>query len=237
MKADAAVVILTGAGLSAESGLCTFREDGGLWENHRVEEVATPDAFRHDPELVHRFYNQRRQQLQSLGVVPNAAHLAITEFQKKWPGIVTIVTQNVDNLHERAGNQNILHMHGELLKVRCIDSGMVFPWKESLESEAKCLCCHKPWRMRPHIVWFGEMPLFMDDIDALLCACDLFVSIGTSGSVYPAAGFVDAVSRNGREAKTVDLNLEPTVNSDSFGEAIYGKATEVVPRYFSHLIK
>ncbi|MFO0390199.1 MAG: Sir2 family NAD+-dependent deacetylase [Alphaproteobacteria bacterium] len=228
------IVILTGAGISAESGLSTFRDNGGLWNNHRIEDVATPEAFARNPELVQKFYNIRRAQLKD--VQPNAAHIAIAELAKKWPGRVTVITQNVDDLHERVMPESIIHMHGELKKARCSITEKVYSWEEGITADTPCPCCKKTGRLRPHIVWFGEMPLYMDLISHLLAECDLFMSIGTSGTVYPAAGFVHEVRTHGR-AHTVVINLEPSNGYSLFHEKIYGKAGEVLPEYVDKILK
>ncbi|GAA5316474.1 MAG: NAD-dependent protein deacylase [Candidatus Pelagadaptatus aseana] len=226
------IVVLTGAGISAESGIRTFRAADGLWEDHRVEDVATPEAFERDPELVHRFYNQRRQQLLN-GIEPNAGHRALADFEKGFAGRFTLITQNVDNLHEQAGSQNLLHMHGELMQVRCMDSNRIFSCHGETAVDTPCPCCQQPGNLRPHIVWFGEIPLYMDIIERELSQCDLFISIGTSGNVYPAAGFHQLAKMSG--AHTVELNLEPSSNGSQFDQAIYGPATEVVPEYLASL--
>ena len=182
------IVILTGAGISAESGIATFRASDGLWENHRIEDVASPEGFVRDPELVQHFYNLRRQQLLSDEVAENAAHIALAKLEQDFAGEFLLVTQNIDDLHERAGNKKIIHMHGELLKTRCKVTQRLFECKQAVSVEDKCPCCDQPGNLRPHVVWFGEMPLCMDEITAKLMHCDLFVAIGTSGNVYPAAG-------------------------------------------------
>ncbi|WP_306590842.1 Sir2 family NAD+-dependent deacetylase [Geothrix sp. 21YS21S-4] len=225
------LVILTGAGISAESGLRTFRAADGLWEDHRVEDVATPEAFARNPALVYRFYNERRR---SLGAVrPNPAHLALAELERAWAGEFLLVTQNVDDLHERAGSRNPLHMHGELLKARCLACRAVSDWTEDLDDRSPCPACTHG-RLRPHIVWFGEMPLEMERIYRTLERCDLFVAIGTSGHVYPAAGFVEAV---GPRARTLELNLEPSRVADAFQEHRVGRATELVPAFVAELCR
>ena len=229
------IVVLTGAGISAESGIKTFRDADGLWENHRVEEVATPEGFLQHPERVYRFYNQRRQQLISPEIQPNAAHYALAKLAAHCSGDVTLVTQNVDDLHERAGSHKVLHMHGELKKARCIQSGEVIIAPETFDSRDICSCCKIPSSIRPHIVWFGEMPLYMDEISEKLQQADLFIAIGTSGHVYPAAGFVDLASRYG--AHCVELNLEPGMGASLFDEAHYGPATDVVQRYVTGLLE
>lgn len=226
------IVVLTGAGVSAESGINTFRAADGLWENHRVEDVATPQAFMRNPELVQRFYNQRRSQLLN-GIQPNAAHRALAEFEASFEGKFTLVTQNIDNLHEQAGSENVLHMHGELLKVRCKHSGELFPCYDPVEVSQLCACCQQPGNLRPHVVWFGEMPLYMDEIEQALAQADLFISIGTSGNVYPAAGFYQLAKGYG--AHTVELNLEPSNHGSQFDQTLYGLASEVVPRFLATL--
>lgn len=228
------IVVLTGAGISAESGLKTFRDNNGLWENHRVEEVATPEAFAANPELVYRFYNVRRQQLLSDEVQPNAAHFALAELEQALGSRLTIVTQNVDNLHERAGNKNVIHMHGELTKVKCVKTGESIFTNKDIDEQTQCACCNPAQRMRPDIVWFGEMPYEMDRIEELLYNAELFVSIGTSGNVYPAAGFVRAASQFG--AYCVELNLEPSAGSRLFDETKHGPATQVVSEFVRSLV-
>lgn len=229
------IVILTGAGISAESGIRTFRASDGLWEDHKVEDVATPEAFERNPHLVHRFYNERRKQLLSDEIKPNAAHIALAELEEKFPGDVLIVTQNIDNLHERAGSRNVLHMHGELLNQRCQDSGVVYRIEENSQPEDLCQCCGSSGNLRPDIVWFGEMPMDMPKIHDALENCDLFVSIGTSGNVYPAAGFVEHANAVG--ALTVELNPEPSRVGSVFGHKVYGPASEVIPEFVRDILK
>lgn len=226
-------VVLTGAGISAESGLKTFRDQNGLWENHRIEDVATPEGFARDPQLVQTFYNLRRAQLLSPAVQPNAAHLALAEFEKHFQGDFLLVTQNVDNLHERAGSQNLRHMHGELLKARCTHCDSSHEWHLPIELLSVCPRCHRTGSLRPHIVWFGEMPLYMPEIYDALSQCDLFISIGTSGHVYPAAGFVEQARAAG--ARTVELNLEPSAGHSFFDERYQGLASVLIPEFFAHL--
>lgn len=229
------IVVLTGAGISAESGLSTFRAKDGLWERHRVEDVATPEAFARNPGLVQAFYNARRRRILEADVGPNPAHLALAELEKAWTGEVLIVTQNVDDLHERAGSRKVIHMHGELLKVRCLCSGAVHRWTEDIGPETRCPCCGATETLRPHVVWFGEMPFELERIYAALAATDLFVAVGTSGVVTPAAGFVDEVRRTGR-AHTVEFNLEPSAMSSLFAERTYGPASETVPGFVRRLL-
>ncbi|HJU82858.1 MAG TPA: Sir2 family NAD+-dependent deacetylase [Holophagaceae bacterium] len=228
---SACIVVLTGAGISAESGVRTFRDQGGLWEDHRVEDVATPEAFARDPALVQRFYNARRRQL--LEVRPNPAHEALARLEAAWPGELLVVTQNVDDLHERAGSRKLIHMHGELRKARCQACGAVLPWEGDLEAASACPVCQAADRLRPHIVWFGEMPLEMDRIYHTLARCHLFVAIGTSGNVYPAAGFVDAAHP---AAHTLELNLEPSLVASAFRERRHGPASVLVPRWVEELL-
>lgn len=229
------VVILTGAGISAESGIRTFRAADGLWEEHHVEDVATPEGFQRDPALVQRFYNARRQQLQQPEIQPNAAHLALAELEQVLGANLLLVTQNIDNLHERAGNSRVLHMHGELLKVRCVTSGQVIEWSGDITPDDRCTCCQFPSALRPHVVWFGEMPLGMEQIYQALEQADYFIAIGTSGHVYPAAGFVHEARLQG--AHTVELNLEPSQVGNEFAERHYGLASEVVPEFVHKLLR
>ena len=227
------IVILTGAGISAESGLGTFRGKDGLWTRYSLDDVATPQGFARNPVLVHEFYNQRRARL--LGAEPNAAHQALARLEAGHDGDVRVVTQNIDNLHERAGSTGVIHMHGEMLKARCDLCHHVVVHDGDLSLQLDCAGCGAAGGMRPHVVWFGEMPLHMVEIDALLQACDLFISIGTSGQVYPAAGFVSQVRDLGR-AHTVELNLEASDGHSLFAEKLYGPATEVVPAYVDALL-
>lgn len=228
------IVILTGAGLSAESGLATFRDMGGIWARHDVREVATPEGYARNPALVLDFYNQRRRQ--GASVTPNAAHVALARLEAEYPGAVLIVTQNIDPLHEAAGSRDLIHMHGELLKALCARCGARHDWGAAdITLESACGACGTVGRMRPDVVWFGEVPYHMERIAAALAACDLFVSIGTSGTVYPAAGFVAEARRVG--ARTVELNLEPSEGASMFHEAIQGRATEIVPAYVERLLK
>ena len=182
------IVVLTGAGISAESGIKTFRASDGLWENHRVEDVATPEAYERNPELVHRFYNERRRQLLS-GIEPNKAHTVLAELGKQLSASstrsLTVVTQNIDNLHQRAGSNPVYPMHGELLKIRCKKTQQLFDCDTDTSPDDRCPCCNQIGNLRPHVVWFGEMPIYMDEIESALRQCDLFVAIGTSGNVYP----------------------------------------------------
>jgi len=219
------IVVLTGAGVSAESGLATFRGPDGLWEGHRVEDVATPEAFRSDPALVHSFYDARRAALKVVG--PNPAHHALARLDLEWPGELLLVTQNVDNLHERAGSKRLVHMHGELMRGWCLGCDAHFDWSGPMGTAATCPRCETNGTVRPDIVWFGEMPYEMERIERALQRCDLFVSIGTSGAVYPAAGFVQSARYSG--ARTLEINLEPSLSSIFFDESRTGSASELVP--------
>ncbi|KLI64460.1 NAD-dependent deacylase [Aurantiacibacter marinus] len=220
------IVVLTGAGISAESGLKTFRAEDGLWEDHPVEEVATPEGFARDPDLVQRFYDERRAQV--LAAQPNAAHEALGRLDREFGGELLIVTQNFDDLHTRGGAERVLHMHGEALSAWCTACDARHPWRGTLRDGPPCPSCGAA-AMRPDIVWFGEMPYQMDRIFASLSAADLFVSIGTSGAVYPAAGFVQAASDTG--SRTLELNLERSAGSHRFDETRLGPASELVPEW------
>lgn len=226
------IVILTGAGLSAESGLSTFRDKDGIWAKHDLNDVATPEGFARNPKLVLDFYNARRQGARD--VKPNAAHLALARLEKEASGEVLTVTQNIDPLHEWAGSEKLIHMHGEILKALCTHCGNKAPWEEDLTVDLACPACGQMGGMRPDVVWFGEMPYQMERIYAALSACDLFISVGTSGTVYPAAGFVMEARSSG--AHTVELNLEPSEGASLFAEAIHGPATEIVPAYVERLL-
>ena len=228
------VVVLTGAGISAESGIKTFRAADGLWEDHRVEDVATPEGFAANPELVQGFYNERRRQLLSSEVKANPAHLALAEFEQKFKGEFLLITQNIDDLHERAGSQQLIHMHGELLKMQCSYSGVVYAIGKDINTEDRCACCGLRGGLRPHVVWFGEMPLAMDEIYSALEQCDLFIAVGTSGNVYPAAGFAQAAASAG--AHTVEVNLEPSAVQSAFSETRYGLASFELPRLLNELL-
>ena len=225
------IVVLTGAGISAESGVGTFRGGGGLWEQHRVEDVATPQAFARDPELVLRFYDARRAFVQT--VEPNAAHVALARLDAHWPGELMIVTQNVDDLHERAGAKRMIHMHGEHLSAWCTACDARGAWTASLLDRPDCPMCEVA-ALRPDIVWFGEMPYQMEAIDEAVRRADLFVSIGTSGAVYPAAGFVRTARHCG--AQTLELNLEPSQGSIYFDESRMGAATVLVPAWVDEML-
>jgi NAD-dependent deacetylase len=226
------IVILTGAGISADSGLATFRGADGLWEGHRVEDVATPEAYRRDPALVHQFYDARRARLGE--VESNAAHHALARLDAEWRGELLIVTQNVDDLHERAGAKRLLHMHGELSSGWCLACDDRFPWQGPMGEGASCPACQVTGQVRPDIVWFGEMPYEMERIERALQAADLFVSIGTSGAVYPAAGFVQTASYCG--ARCIEMNLEPSQGSIFFDESRMGRASDLVPAWVEEVL-
>jgi len=222
------IVVLTGAGASAESGLRTFRDQHGLWEDHAIEDVATPEGYERDPLLVERFYNLRWQQLHSDAVHPNQAHQALARLEQEFKGEFLLITQNVDDLHERAGSRRLLHMHGELNKGRCPRSRQTFVLTEPFGPDNLCTCCIPAQRLRPHIVWFGEMPIGMDRIHDALDSCDLFIAIGTSGTVYPAAGFVDTANHVG--AQTLEVNMMAPDRHSQFQLHLKGPAGALVPR-------
>ena len=221
------IVVLTGAGVSAESGIKTFRDKDGLWENYRLEDVATLAGYNRDPTMVLDFYNKRRRDLCAEQIKPNAAHIALAELEEKFAGEFLLVTQNIDNLHEQAGSKNVIHMHGELLKSRCPNSNQITPCFDDISSNDLCHCCQYPSPLRPHIVWFGEMPLGLDIIYHHLSQADLFIAIGTSGTVYPAAGFVEEAKSIG--AFSIELNLQVSDIHSHFDQFIQGKATALVP--------
>ncbi len=235
MNSKKKIVILTGAGISAESGIKTFREQEGLWEGHVIEDIATPGGFIRNPDLVHHFYNERRKALKHPSIKPNKAHFALSKLQKEWKEEVCVITQNVDNMHERAKQTEVIHMHGELLKVFCIYCENIFEWKKHTSTALPCPKCLKTKSLRPRIVWFEEMPFEMELIDEKLAQAGLFISIGTSGNVSPAAGFVEQAFLAG--AQTIEINLQPSVNQKFFQKSIYGKATKVIPLFVEQLLE
>ena len=229
------IVALTGAGISAESGLGTFRDKGGIWSRFDPMKLATPEAFARDPKQINDFYNFRRRNV--LDAQPNPAHLALARLEAALAergGQLTLVTQNIDDLHERAGTSGVIHMHGELLKARCTRCEAVSPWRQDLTLSDPCPLCEQSGRMRPHVVWFGEIPLEMSVIQSALRSADLFVAIGTSGAVYPAAGFVAEAAALG--IATCEINLEPSDNAELFGERRYGRASEVLPAWVEEVL-
>jgi NAD-dependent deacetylase len=229
------IFILTGAGVSAESGLSTFRDKGGIWSQYSLEEVASIQGYERNPSFVLDFYNMRRNT--HGGIDPNAAHVALARLETVWSergGVVTLCTQNVDNLHERGGFKNVLHMHGEIAKARCHDCGALAPYDGDLSVNLGCTACGRIGGMRPHVVWFGEMPLLMDEIYQALATAELFVSIGTSGNVYPAAGFASAARAAGMP--TMEINLEPSESAHLFDTGRYGKASEQVPAWVAEMV-
>jgi NAD-dependent deacetylase len=225
------IVILTGAGISAESGIDTFRSAGGLWEQHRVEDVATPEGFARNPDLVLGFYDMRREALAR--VAPNPAHTALARLEREFSGALLLVTQNVDDLHERGGSAQVLHMHGELKSALCLSCETRSPWMDAMRDRPPCPVCRAP-TLRPDVVWFGEMPYQMGRIYQALEECDLFVSIGTSGAVYPAAGFVQEARSAG--ARTLELNLEPSEGSRLFHQTRHGPASVLVPAWVAEVL-
>jgi len=226
------IVILTGAGISAESGVATFRGPDGLWEGHRVEDVATPEAFARDSALVQKFYDERRANLDR--VHPNAAHDALARLDHAWPGELLLVTQNVDDLHDRAGTKRLIHIHGELRSAWCLACDQRSPFEGQMALDPGCPHCDRLGYLRPDIVWFGEMPYHMEQIETALASCDLFVSIGTSGAVYPAAGFVQTARHYG--AQTLEMNLDPSEGSLHFHESRMGKAGDVGPVWVKEML-
>lgn len=232
MSGFSSIIILTGAGISAESGVDTFRDKDGIWSKVDYRDVATPEGFARNPEMVHEFYNMRRRRMKD--IQPNAAHFALARLEREFPGEFLLVTQNIDDLHEKAGSEKLIHMHGEHAKALCARCGNRHEWREDLSWTTPCPSCGKSGSMRPDVVWFGEMPYHMDRIYVALGKADLFISIGTSGNVYPAAGFVEEARLAG--AHTVELNLEPSEGIGLFAEAIHGKATKVVPAYVDQLL-
>ncbi len=228
------LVVLTGAGISRESGIPTFRDADGLWAQVDLEDVATPEAFARDPERVLEFYNARRRALLSSDIAPNAAHIALARLEESWPGDFLLITQNIDDLHERAGSKRLLHMHGELLKARCTICEAVHPWPKDITLADTCPACGRG-PLRPHVVWFGEIPLHMEEITQALQACDIFVSVGTSGTVWPAAGFVAEVAHR-THTRRVELNLEPSEQNALFTEHHHGPATRIVPAFVDALL-
>ncbi len=225
------IVILTGAGISAESGLGTFRDDGGLWTRHDLDEVATPEGFARNPALVHEFYNARRRNCRE--AAPNAAHLALARLQREYPGEVLLITQNVDDLHERAGSTEVVHMHGELTRALCAECGARWEAPDEMHPQDPCPACSTP-ATRPDIVWFGEVPYHMERIGEALRRAGLFVAIGTSGNVWPAAGFAREAARAG--ARTLELNLEPSQVISDFDEARHGPASVIVPQWVEDIL-
>lgn len=231
------VFVLTGAGVSAESGLGTFRDAGGIWSMYDLKQVATPEGFARDPAKVHEFYNLRRKVHRDAR--PNAAHEALARLERELPsrrkgGALTLVTQNVDELHELAGHADVIHMHGEALKVRCVHCLHVERFEGELSVDAACGDCGKPGGLRPDVVWFGEMPMHLPRIQRELEQSDLFVAIGTSGTVYPAAGFVAEARK--RSIPSLEINLEPSNTARVFDKVIYGPATETVPAWVERLL-
>lgn len=231
-KSYKSIVVLTGAGISAESGLATFRSSNGLWNNHRVEDVATIEAFQRNPEFVHDFYNQMKPEL--LAAKPNPAHLALTKLQNNYPAPVSIITQNIDTLHEKAQSRNIYHIHGQINQAVCLNCGHVLETWNDVTTETVCPQCSVAGMMKPNIVFFGENLLYMDKVERLLASCDLFLSIGTSGVVFPAAAFVQTAKLYG--AETYEFNLEKTSNNFYFDHHIFGKAGDTLPPFVDELL-
>lgn len=236
LQPNASIVILTGAGISAESGIETFRSATGLWASERIEDVCTPGALRRNPNRVHEFYNKRRREIQKPEIQPNAAHKALARLQREWAGSVTLITQNIDNLHERGGSENVIHMHGRINSLYCRfrDCAHQFETWDDCTEDTPCPACTRTSALRPDIVFFEEMPYHMERINAALDDADLFVSIGTSGNVYPAAGFV--MQCRGHGAITAEVNLEASLNHHHFHQGYYGPATQQVPLFVDKLL-
>jgi len=230
------IAVLTGAGISKESGIDTFRDIDGLWNRVNLEEVATLEAWHRDKKKVLDFYNETRGMFRAAGVHPNDAHKALARLEREYEGEVTIITQNIDPLHELAGSKRVIHMHGRDGEIRCMKCKTMFESDQNLTPASVCPSCGAVGELRPDIVWFGEMPMHLEEIYAVLERCGLFLAIGTSGEVYPAAGFVLHVRRHAPRARTVELNLEPTDNKSLFHEHIYGPATETVPPYVTRVL-
>lgn len=226
------IVVLTGAGISAESGIQTFRDSNGLWENYKTEDVATPQGYKRNKPLVLDFYNTRTET--ALQAEPNAAHIALAEFEQQYEGHLLIVTQNVDLLHEKAGSKNVLHMHGQLAKARCEITGEIWDC-HPIKVDTICPCCHIEGSARPHVVFFEEQPIDQNIIERAVELCDLFVSIGTSGNVYPASRYVNLARRT--KSETVELNLEKSLINHSFDKSVQGLASEIVPQFFDEVLK
>ncbi len=230
------IAILTGAGISKESGIDTFRDDGGLWTRVKLEDVASLEGWHRDKKKVLDFYNETRGMFRSADIAPNAAHDALARLEREYQGEVTIITQNIDPLHEMAGSRRVIHMHGRDGEIRCMACGTVLVSDADLSPASVCPKCGAVGELRPNIVWFGEMPMHLEEIYGVLERCGLFLSIGTSGEVYPAAGFVLHVRRYASRAHTVELNLQPTDNDTLFHEKIYGAATKIVPPYVNRIL-
>ena len=226
------IVVLTGAGISVESGIASFRDRDGIWARVDWRDYATPDAYARHPARVHDFYNRRRHNVAEAR--PNAAHLALARLEATFPGTFTLITQNIDNLHEAAGSKNLIHMHGNLFYALCEACHQRTRWEEDMNTSSQCPACGTIGRLRPDVVWFGEMPYHMDRIYRALGEADLFVAIGTSGHVYPAADFVEEAKHAG--ARTIELNLEPSETASSFDEIVQGRASEIVPAFVEGLL-
>lgn len=226
------IVVLTGAGISAESGLGTFRDKDGLWTRVDLSEVATPEGYAADPDKVLAFYNARRTGCDT--AKHNAAHEALARLEREWEGKLTLVTQNIDNLHQRGGAKRVLHMHGEIFRALCASCGHRWRWQGDMSRRDYCPACSSVGSVRPDIVWFGEMPYRMEEIYVALSGCDIFVSIGTSGAVYPAAGFVSEARAQGAEC--VEVNLAPSDTAGMFHRQILGPATETVPAWVDEVL-
>ena len=230
------IFILTGAGISKESGINTFREKDGLWDNYKIEDVCTPDAFKRNPDLVNNFYNERKSQLKSPKIKPNEAHLSLAELEKNCSGEFLIVTQNIDNLHERAGSKKILHMHGSLEHAYCMYCNQKVVLNFKLSTSYKCRNCLNKGMVRVDVVWFGEQPKYLEEIYNFLEKTEVFISIGTSNNVYPAAGFIDYLNQLNKKIFMYEFNLEETIKTSQFDQTYFGPATQTIPKFVEDLI-
>ena len=229
------IFVLSGAGISKESGIKTFRETDGLWENYKIEDVCTLQAFDRNPDLVNQFYNDRKKQINNSTIKPNDAHLYLTKLQKKFFNSFMLVTQNIDNLHEKAGTKNVYHMHGSLENKICMSCNYTSYFTEDITAEQICINCNKKGKIRVDVVWFGEMPKYLDQIYSFLSETDIFLSIGTSSLVYPAAGFIDYIKQKNKKAKLFEFNIEKTAKSILFDHVFLGKASETIPKFVQNL--
>ena len=230
------IFILTGAGISKESGINTFREEDGLWDNYNIEDVCTPDAFKRNPDLVNNFYNERKSQLNSPKIKPNKAHLSLAELERNCSGEFLIVTQNIDNLHERAGSKKILHMHGSLEYAYCMYCNHKANLNFKLSTNYKCRSCFNKGMVRVDVVWFGEQPKYLEEIYNFLEKTEVFISIGTSNNVYPAAGFIDFLNQLNKKILMYEFNLEKTIKTSQFDQTYIGPATQTIPNFMEDLI-
>ena len=229
------IFVLSGAGVSKESGIKTFRESDGLWENYKIEDVCTPQAFLTNPELVNNFYNDRKKQMNDPKIKPNNAHIFISKLEEKFFNNFMLVTQNIDNLHEKAGSKKVYHMHGSLEKKICMLCNYTSRFDKDISTEQICENCNEKGKVRVDVVWFGEMPKYLDKIYDFLEKVDIFISVGTSSLVYPAAGFIDYVKLRNKNAKLIEFNIEKTSKSILFDQVYIGKASTTIPKFVNSL--